>query len=146
MKYERNEIIPRQHKHGEHILILFPLKVQTETYDVTCCEFAQKLILKICILVFFQGKFITSGLWSLSRHPNYFGEIMLWFGLYLSASSVFKGWQYLSVLSPVFVHLLITKLSGIPLLEQAGLKKWGHLPEYQNYLRNTPILVPFLKQ
>jgi len=92
-----------------------------------------------------QGKFITSGLWSLSRHPNYFGEILLWFGLYVSASSVFKGWQYLAVLSPVFVHLLITKLSGIPLLEKAGVKKWGHLPEYQNYLKNTPILVPFWK-
>ena len=93
----------------------------------------------------FQGKFITSGLWSLSRHPNYFGEILLWFGLYVSASSVFKGWQYLAVLSPVFVHLLITKLSGIPMLEKAGVKKWGHLPEYQNYLKDTPILVPFWK-
>ena len=94
---------------------------------------------------FFQGKFITSGLWSLSRHPNYFGEILLWFGLYFSASTVFRGWQYLAVLSPVFVQLLITKLSGIPMLEAAGLKKWGHLPEYQNYLRNTPILIPFWK-
>lgn len=92
-----------------------------------------------------QGKFITSGLWSLSRHPNYFGEILLWFGLYFSASTVFRGWQYLAVLSPVFVQLLITKLSGIPMLEAAGMKKWGHLPEYQNYLRNTPTLIPFWK-
>ena len=59
-----------------------------------------------------QGKFITSGLWSYSRHPNYFGEISLWFGIYISCSSVFKGFQYLSVLSPVAVMLLITKLSG----------------------------------
>ena len=94
---------------------------------------------------FWQGKFITTGLWSISRHPNYFGEIMLWFGLYISASSVFKGWQYLGVLSPLFVHLLITRLSGIPLLEKAGLKKWGHLKEYQDYLKNTPSLVPFWK-
>ena len=91
-----------------------------------------------------QGKFITTGLWSISRHPNYFGEMMLWAGLYITASSVFRGYEYVSVLSPVFVCLLITKLSGVPMLEKSGLKRWGHLPEYQEYLRSTPVLVPFL--
>lgn len=90
-----------------------------------------------------EGKFINTGLWAISRHPNYFGEILLWFGLYFSASSVFRGVEYLSVLSPVFVHLLITRISGIPLLEKAGLKKWGKLPEYQAYLLNIPSLIPF---
>lgn len=92
-----------------------------------------------------SGKFIQSGLWSVSRHPNYFGEISLWFGLYIAASSSFKGVQYLSVLSPVFVMLLITKLSGIPLLEKAGMKKWGMTAEYQKYLEDVPVLVPFIK-
>jgi len=92
-----------------------------------------------------KGKFIQTGVWSISRHPNYFGEILLWFGLYISSSSVFSGWQYLAVLSPTAVWLLITKISGIPLLEKAGLAKWGNLPEYQKYLLETPILVPFLK-
>jgi len=92
-----------------------------------------------------QGKFIDSGLWSISRHPNYFGEISLWFGVYISCSSVFRGSQYLSVLSPVFVMLLITKLSGIPLLEKAGLEKWGKLPEYQKYIEDVPSLIPFFK-
>eukprot|EP00090_Calanus_glacialis_P025718 TRINITY_DN4033_c0_g1_i1.p1 TRINITY_DN4033_c0_g1~~TRINITY_DN4033_c0_g1_i1.p1 ORF type:complete len:264 (+),score=68.22 TRINITY_DN4033_c0_g1_i1:34-825(+) len=92
-----------------------------------------------------DGKFITTGLWSLSRHPNYFGEISLWFGIYISCSSVFSGAQYLSVLSPVMVMLLITKLSGIPLLEQQGLKKWGHLAEYKKYLEDVPVLIPFIK-
>ena len=59
-----------------------------------------------------QGKFISSGLWSLSRHPNYFGEIMLWTGLYVSSSSVFRGAQYFSVISPLFIYLLISRLSG----------------------------------
>ena len=81
----------------------------------------------------------------MSRHPNYFGEIMLWAGLYISASSVFRGLQYLSVLSPVFVHILLTRVSGIPILERSGAKRWGHLKEYQNYLQRTPVLVPFLK-
>jgi len=92
-----------------------------------------------------KGKFITSGLWSVSRHPNYFGEILLWFGLYISASSSFTGLQYLSVGSPVLVMLLITKLSGIPLLEAAGKKKWGDNSEYLRYLAETPVLVPFIK-
>ncbi|KAF2362620.1 Protein of unknown function DUF1295 [Trinorchestia longiramus] len=90
-----------------------------------------------------QGKFISSGLWSLSRHPNYFGEILLWFGLYISASSSFSGYEYFSVLSPTLVYLLITRVSGIPMLESYGLKKWGTSPLYQKYLRETPVLVPF---
>lgn len=92
-----------------------------------------------------KGKFIESGLWSISRHPNYFGEISLWFGLYVSASNVFQGWQFFSVLSPIAVMLLITKISGIPLLEKAGLVKWGKLPEYRRYLEQTAVLVPFWK-
>lgn len=91
-----------------------------------------------------EGKFITTGLWSLSRHPNYFGEILLWFGLYVSNSSVLRGWEQLAVLSPVFVHLLITRVSGIPLLEKAADKKWGGQAEYEIYKRNTPSLIPGL--
>ncbi|XP_023349817.1 uncharacterized protein LOC111718450 [Eurytemora carolleeae] len=92
-----------------------------------------------------KGKFISSGLWSVSRHPNYFGEMVLWFGLYISSSSVFSGLQYLSVLSPIFVSFLISKLSGIPLLEAAALKKWGDNPAYKHYIENTPVLIPFIK-
>ena len=77
------------------------------------------------------------------RHPNYFGEILLWFGLFGSASSVFEGYQYLSVLCPIFVYLLITQLSGVPMLEKAGMKKWGHLAAYKEYIAKTPTLVPF---
>jgi len=93
-----------------------------------------------------EGKFIRTGLWSVSRHPNYLGEIALWFGLYISASSVFQGAQFLSVLSPIFVHLLITRLSGIPLLEKAAQKRWGSRKDYLAYVANTPVLVPFIGQ
>jgi len=92
-----------------------------------------------------KGKFIQSGLWTISRHPNYFGEILLWFGLYVSSSTTFKGLQYLAVLSPVFVMLLITKVSGIPLLEAAAQKRWGNDPDYKKYVENTPVLIPFIK-
>jgi len=93
-----------------------------------------------------KGQFINTGLWSLSQHPNYFGEILLWSGLFVAASSVFRGSQYLAVLSPVFIHLLITRVSGIPMLKEAGMKRWGDVPEYKEYLKNTPELVPFTKK
>jgi len=92
-----------------------------------------------------EGKFIKEGLWGISRHPNYLGEIALWSGLYLSCSTTLTGAQHLVILSPVFVALLITKISGIPLLEASGLKRWGENEEYQRYLRDTPVLFPFTK-
>ncbi|KFM63539.1 hypothetical protein X975_19521, partial [Stegodyphus mimosarum] len=90
-----------------------------------------------------EGKFISSGLWSISRHPNYLGEILLWFGLYFSASSTFKGSEMLTVLCPVFDMFLITKVSGVPPLEKHGLKKWGHDPKYIEYVKNTALIVPY---
>ncbi|KAG8191648.1 hypothetical protein JTE90_016441 [Oedothorax gibbosus] len=91
-----------------------------------------------------KGKFINTGLWSISRHPNYLGEILLWFGLYFSASSTFKGKEIISVMCPIFDMFLITKISGIPLLEQYGLKKWGRDPNYIRYVKNTSLLIPYL--
>ena len=92
-----------------------------------------------------KKKFIEHGLWRYTRHPNYFGEILLWIGLYVACSAVFRGWQYLTVASPIFVMLLITRLSGVPLLEASGLKRWGGSAEYQRYIRDVPVLIPFIK-
>ncbi|KAM9505411.1 uncharacterized protein ACWYII_047825 [Salvelinus alpinus] len=91
------------------------------------------------------GKFIQSGLWGYSRHPNYLGEILQWSGLFLSASSVMKGPQYASVLSPLFVWCLLRHVSGIPILEKQATKKWGSDPAFQNYVKNTPLLWPIPK-
>ena len=91
-----------------------------------------------------QGKFITTGLWSTSRHPNYFGEILVWLGLYISSSHMLEGWEHLSVISPIFTTLLLTKVSGIPMLEASANKRWGSDPAYQNYVKNTALLIPFL--
>ncbi|PVD30676.1 hypothetical protein C0Q70_09950 [Pomacea canaliculata] len=91
------------------------------------------------------GKFICHGLWSISRHPNYFGEILMWSGLWLSASSVLSGWQQcVSLISPLFTSYLLIGISGIPLLEQYGQRKWGMDPAYQEYIKNTAKLVPYL--
>ena len=86
-------------------------------------------------------EFITSGLWAWSRHPNYFGEITLWIGLTLIALPVLSGWQLVTLISPVFVYILLTKISGIPLLENRGMKKWGSDPEYIDYVNRTPALI-----
>ena len=89
-----------------------------------------------------EDSFITSGLWAWSRHPNYFGEIVLWIGVAVIAAPVLQGWQYATIVSPVFVTLLLTKVSGINLLEARAEAKWGGDPEYRSYRRSTPVLVP----
>ncbi|XP_078390801.1 uncharacterized protein LOC144672726 [Cetorhinus maximus] len=89
------------------------------------------------------GKFIQTGLWTYSRHPNYLGEILQWTGLFLSASSVMKGMEHLSVFSPVFLWYLLTHISGIPILEKQAMLRWGHDPAYLKYIKNTPALWPF---
>ena len=86
--------------------------------------------------------FITSGLWSYSRHPNYLGEILLWFGIAIICLPNLSGFQYFSLISPVFVYLLLTRISGINLLEEYADKKWGNLDSYQKYKNDTPILFP----
>ena len=89
-----------------------------------------------------RGKFINTGLWSWSRHPNYFGEITLWFGMAVLAIPVLSGLQWLTLISPIFVFLLLTKVSGIPLLAKKSKQRWGDDPDYQAYLKSTSLLVP----
>ncbi|MDZ8200205.1 DUF1295 domain-containing protein [Microbacterium sp. SSW1-59] len=91
-----------------------------------------------------EGRFIRSGLWSRSRHPNYFGEIVLWVGVFLVAAPVLSGWQWVAVISPLFVILLLTRVSGIPLLEQKAERTWGGQDDYEAYKKRTPVLIPRL--
>ncbi|VXC50593.1 conserved membrane hypothetical protein [Arthrobacter sp. 9AX] len=91
-----------------------------------------------------KGRFINTGLWSRSRHPNYFGEITLWVGVAIIALPVLQGWQWAALVSPVFVALLLIKGSGVPPLEEKADRKWGGQPEYEAYKKNTPVLVPKL--
>ncbi len=92
-----------------------------------------------------KGKFINSGLWSISRHPNYFGEIILWYGIAIITFPSLEGWQYITLISPIFVTLLLTKVSGLNLLEERADKKWGELKDYKEYKKNTSLLIPFIK-
>lgn len=89
-----------------------------------------------------DGDFINVGLWKWSRHPNYFGEITLWTGIFIIAIPVLTGLAWLVVISPIFVYLLLTRISGINLQEEQAKKRWGDDPAYQKYRRDTPVLFP----
>ena len=88
-----------------------------------------------------KGRFISTGLWAWSRHPNYFGEIVLWTGMAIIAIPVLEGWQWATLISPVFVFFLLTRVSGIPMLEEAADDRWGGQADYEAYKQNTPVLV-----
>jgi steroid 5-alpha reductase family enzyme len=78
-----------------------------------------------------KEKFISVGLWAYSRHPNYVGEIVLWLGATIFAWSSLQGWQNITLICPIFVYLLLSRLSGVPLLEQKAEKRWGNDASYQ---------------
>jgi len=90
-----------------------------------------------------EGKFIQTGLWSWSRHPNYFGEIVLWIGVMIIALPVLVGWQWVALISPVFITILLTRISGVPMLEKRADEKWGGQEDYEAYKANTSVLIPF---
>ena len=89
-----------------------------------------------------KAKFIQTGLWAWSRHPNYFGEILIWIGVAIIAFPVLRGWALLTLISPLWVILQLTVISGIPMLEKKAEQKWGGQEDYEQYKRKTPILIP----
>ena len=92
-----------------------------------------------------DGRFINVGLWARSRHPNYFGEVLLWAGIAVMAIPYLSGTQWVVMLSPLFVYALLTRISGIPTLVKRGQELWGDDPAYQAYVANTPRLLPRLR-
>ena len=84
-----------------------------------------------------RNKFITSGLWGKSRHPNYFGEIMLWTGVAVMSFSSLSGLEYATLISPIFTYLLLVKISGVRMLEGRGQKTWGQDEESVSYTHLT---------
>jgi steroid 5-alpha reductase family enzyme len=91
-----------------------------------------------------EGRFINTGLWARSRHPNYFGEIVLWIGVAIIALPILRSWQWVTLISPVFVAVLLTRISGVPMLEKRADEKWGGQEDYEAYKERTPVLIPRL--
>ena len=90
-----------------------------------------------------QGKFMSTGLWSWSQHPNYFGEITLWLGLTISALPYLQGWQWVVVLSPMFIAYLLIRISGVPMLDAKAKTQWGNDPDYIAYTKRTSKIIPW---
>jgi steroid 5-alpha reductase family enzyme len=89
-----------------------------------------------------RGRFISSGLWRYSRHPNYFGEMLVWWGIFVYALPFLHGWAFAVVIGPIFLTLLLLFVSGIPLLEKSAEEKYGPDPAYREYKRRTSVLLP----
>ena len=91
------------------------------------------------------GKFIDQGLWSISRHPNYLGEITLWWGLYIAAATTYSEWWWilLAAIGPLFVTFLLGVFS-LRMLEKSSDEKYGQNDLYQEYKAKTKILIPFI--
>lgn len=89
-----------------------------------------------------KNKWIDSGLWRYSRHPNYLGEIVFWTGVYLASLTQLSGTQaYIALVSPLFIASMLLFVSGIPLLEKSADKKWGKDKAYQTYKKRTSMLL-----
>ena len=93
-----------------------------------------------------EYKFINEGLWKFSRHPNYFGEILLWIGVYISANAGMTSnlQKVITAMSPIFIALLLIFVSGIPLLEKASDSKFATSKGYAYFKATTPTLIPFV--
>ncbi|MFT7687744.1 MAG: steroid 5-alpha reductase family enzyme [Candidatus Azotimanducaceae bacterium] len=89
-----------------------------------------------------KSGFIKTGLWSWSRHPNYFGEILLWLGIAVIAYPTLEGWRLLTLISPIFVFVLLVFVSGVKMLERSAFKRWGQDEAYLDYLSKTSVLIP----
>ena len=95
-------------------------------------KFAQRLLWKCCCLTTTPHRY--------SRHPNYCGEVLAWMGIALMCYSTLTLWGYTALMSPLFVYALLTKVSGVPMLEAKAEKLWGNNPQYQNYKKCTPVM------
>ena len=88
-------------------------------------------------------RWMSSGLWRYSRHPNYFGELLCWWGVFLFVASDLKGWAWLSIVGPVAITYILLYVTGIPPLERSAERKWGGESGYQKYKRSTNVLIPW---
>jgi steroid 5-alpha reductase family enzyme len=88
------------------------------------------------------GRVCRIGLWRYSRHPNYFGESLAWWGLWVASLGVAGEIWYLTLLSPLLITFLLLKVSGVPLLEA----RMSQHPDWAEYAKKTPVLIPWFRR
>jgi steroid 5-alpha reductase family enzyme len=93
-----------------------------------------------------KGKWIDKGLWHYSRHPNYFGEMIVWWGIFIIGFPIYEGLGWLTIIGPIFITVLLRYVSGVPLLEKKAEKRWGDNPNYIKYRESTNLLIIGPKQ
>lgn len=94
-----------------------------------------------------KGKWIDSGIWRYSRHPNYFGEILVWVGVYVvSIQALPPQLALVAFISPLFIAVMLLGVSGVPLLEKAADKRWGDDKAYLAYKERTSLIIPLPKK
>ncbi|OGD87000.1 hypothetical protein A2164_04215 [Candidatus Curtissbacteria bacterium RBG_13_35_7] len=89
-----------------------------------------------------KDRWITSGLWKYSRHPNYFGEMLVWWGIFIIAIPCLTSWLWLAIEGPIFITFILIFVSGIPPLEKRYDKKYANNTKYQDYKNKTSLLIP----
>jgi steroid 5-alpha reductase family enzyme len=90
-----------------------------------------------------EARWVDTGLWAWSRHPNYFGEMLCWWGVYGFVAVDLGVWNALGILGPLSITYILLKVTGIPTLEKSAKQKWGANPEYHAYVARTHRLVPW---
>lgn len=91
-------------------------------------------------------KWTDIGLWRFSRHPNYFGELLMWWGIFIFVLPFLENIQFLSVIGPIWITALLLFITGIPTIESRYDKKYANSKEYQKYKKETSLLVPMPKK
>jgi steroid 5-alpha reductase family enzyme len=89
------------------------------------------------------GKWISHGLWKWSRHPNYFGESLCWWGIFLIVLPHLQGWMFVTIVGPLFLTLMLLFVSGVPTVEKKAQQKYGDNPEFEDYKKRTSVFIPF---
>lgn len=91
-----------------------------------------------------KNMFMGQGLYSIIKYPNYLGEMLVWIGIFLYVCPWLTGWAWISIVSPLWIIVLLLWISGIPFLKKSSQAKYGHLPSYQAYAKKTKNLIPYI--
>lgn len=89
-----------------------------------------------------SARWVDTGLWAHSRHPNYFGELLCWWGIWIFVAPGLGAWSVVALIGPLSITWILLKVTGIPTLEASAQRKWGDDPDYQAYVKRTRRLMP----